>query len=182
MNMERPRRLRRETREMSVQPGRYRSGPVMGLFVPKKKKLYRFDDFIMARQVKRMLTIGRGEFCDIRLDDSRVSRVHCEITRYRDGACKIADTESTNGLFVNDVRVAHAQLWPGMWIFLGQTELVAVGLDGNSPVIGRNYTSFLINAKYVHGSAESAASAIHRSAATIYRAIERRLRRRKGTA
>lgn len=161
------------TLEMYVQQAHFQRGPLRGLFAPAEEQLYVFDDFTVAGQVKPTITIGRVRRCDIQVADPAVSRLHCEIERGPDGMCIIVDVGSRNGLYVNDVRVSRAELWPGMWIFLGSTELIAVGSEQPIPIVARSYTSYLVRAKSVHGTAERAASRIHRSAATIYRALRR---------
>jgi S1-C subfamily serine protease len=49
--------------------------------------------------------IGRDETCDIRLDDTKVSRLHAEITWAGDHY-EVRDLGSSNGTYVADVRVA----------------------------------------------------------------------------
>ncbi len=66
----------------------------------------------------RML-IGRAEGCDLRLDDSSISRQHARIQRGAAGF-EIVDLESTNGILVNDIPVTAAVLQSGDRIRLGQ--------------------------------------------------------------
>ena len=51
----------------------------------------------------RQLRVGRGERCDIRVNDKTVSRVHALIIPSADG-CLIRDL-SMNGTWINDERV-----------------------------------------------------------------------------
>lgn len=67
--------------------------------------------------------IGSAPNADLRLDDSSVSRRHCEI-RADERGYGIADLGSTNGTFVNGVRIASAFLNPGAEIHLGTTRIV----------------------------------------------------------
>src|SRR5688572_7828650 len=46
--------------------------------------------------------IGRGELCEVRIPDPRVSREHAEVIRRSDDSYWISDLGSTNGTFVND--------------------------------------------------------------------------------
>jgi pSer/pThr/pTyr-binding forkhead associated (FHA) protein len=167
------------TQEMPARLSHYQRGPLRGLFVPSQEQLHLFDSFTMAGQIKRAISIGRLRRCDIQLADPAVSALHCEIERRQDGTCIIIDADSKNGIFVNDVKVTCAELWPGMWVFIGHTELIAVGQGQEVPVLGRTYTSYLVRAREVHGTAESAADLIHRSASTIYRAIQKRVKRKR---
>jgi DNA-binding NtrC family response regulator len=71
---------------------------------------------------KDVITIGAMEENDISLDDDTVSRMHCRI--YVDGdQYMIEDLGSTNGTFVNRVRVREAWLNPNHLITLGKTEI-----------------------------------------------------------
>jgi adenylate cyclase len=51
------------------------------------------------------MTIGRDESCDIVLPDPRVSRRHALLYRTQDGSSYLADEASSNGCFVNAVRI-----------------------------------------------------------------------------
>ncbi len=50
--------------------------------------------------------IGRGPGCDFDAGDSLVSRHHAMI-QHQDGEFKLTDLNSTNGSFVNDVRIEN---------------------------------------------------------------------------
>ncbi len=63
----------------------------------------------MDMRRKRRVLIGRGEDCDIKLVSDRVSRHHCEIV-YKDGHYELNDLGSTNGTYVNGVRVTRTEL------------------------------------------------------------------------
>ncbi len=70
--------------------------------------------------------IGKKEDNDLVLDEKTVSRNHVEITQTED-SYRIKDLDSTNGTFVNDIRVKEAYLTPGDIIRLGtvRTEFIA---------------------------------------------------------
>ena len=69
-------------------------------------------------------SIGSAVGNDLRLaDDGAVSRRHCRILADGRDGYRIEDLGSTNGTFVNGVRVAHAFLDAGARIRLGGTEL-----------------------------------------------------------
>ena len=68
-------------------------------------------------------SLGRGENNDIFISDSLLSRHHAEFHQ-RDGSCYLLDLNSTNGTFVNDIRVHGEQLLhDGDTITLGGTSL-----------------------------------------------------------
>lgn len=56
---------------------------------------------------KPSLLIGRGEECDIPLNDSSVSRVHAELRRLSSGDYEITDRGSSNGIRINGVQQAE---------------------------------------------------------------------------
>jgi pSer/pThr/pTyr-binding forkhead associated (FHA) protein len=71
-----------------------------------------------------VVTIGRSSGCDLVLRDGLISRRHAEIRR-QDGVAIVCDLASTNGTFVNGVRVRESQpLRPGDRIRLGHTHLI----------------------------------------------------------
>jgi transcriptional regulator with PAS, ATPase and Fis domain len=71
------------------------------------------------------MRIGTGAVADLRLADRAVSRLHCEL-RIVDGAVRIADSGSTNGTFVDGVKIHVAELAAGARIRVGETVLGVV--------------------------------------------------------
>jgi pSer/pThr/pTyr-binding forkhead associated (FHA) protein len=70
-----------------------------------------------------MIVIGRGESCDVVLDDRHCSRNHAEIHRVG-GSFVLRDLGSTNGVFLNDVRVvADVELRPDDVIRMGESRI-----------------------------------------------------------
>jgi FHA domain-containing protein len=61
--------------------------------------------------IKDVTVIGRKEFCDVRLDDPSVSKVHLLIAK-SDGLLLFRDMCSTNGTKVNGQRVIRGMLLP----------------------------------------------------------------------
>lgn len=72
---------------------------------------------------KDVFSIGTGKNVDLKLEDPSVSRRHCEI-RVDEHGYTIVDMNSTNGTFVNGVRISSAFLNPGAELQLGGTNLV----------------------------------------------------------
>jgi DNA-binding NtrC family response regulator len=66
--------------------------------------------------------IGTSAGCALRLTDSTVSRVHCELSVEADGV-RIVDCESTNGTRVDGVEVLEAKLSSGATVAVGRTKL-----------------------------------------------------------
>ena len=68
------------------------------------------------------LRIGTAAGSHLRLSDPTVSRVHCQVTPRRDGF-RLSDSGSTNGTFVDGVRVRDADLLRGALVRIGATAL-----------------------------------------------------------
>ena len=77
------------------------------------------------------VSIGREAGNMIQLDDHEISRRHAEIRRVGD-ALVVGDLKSSNGTFVNDVRVERSELDSGDRIRVGRTLLV-FARDGDDP-------------------------------------------------
>lgn len=67
--------------------------------------------------------IGTDPTCSIVLDDAYASARHAKLSLAR-GKALLVDLGSTNGTWVNGVRVGQAELGPGAWVRLGQSDLV----------------------------------------------------------
>jgi transcriptional regulator with PAS, ATPase and Fis domain len=68
------------------------------------------------------IVIGADPSADIVVDDSAMSKFHCEI-RIRDGAATLRDLGSRNGTLVDRVPVIEAPLRPGALLSMGRTTL-----------------------------------------------------------
>ncbi len=69
------------------------------------------------------LLLGRHQRCDVVLVDLTVSRRHARLI-YRDGRWVLRDLASTNGTFVNGVRVGRCELRAGDQLRLGEQQLL----------------------------------------------------------
>jgi pSer/pThr/pTyr-binding forkhead associated (FHA) protein len=76
-------------------------------------------------------TVGRAPQADILVDVALVSRLHCRLEVGAEGV-DVIDLESTNGTYVNDVRVGRATLTPGDRLRIGRVEM-KIGRD--SPIV-----------------------------------------------
>ena len=83
---------------------------------------FQFDDEDRVR-------VGRGEDCDVRIDNLSVSRGHCEILR-KDGFHVVVDLGSSNGTYVNGKRAKETQLDSGDVITLGE---FSINYEGRFP-------------------------------------------------
>lgn len=84
------------------------SGPLQG------------EEFLIDKDT---FTIGSGERNDLVIEDSTISRRHCEIRLDPDGN-RIIDLGSTNGTYTGGIRVSEAFLSPGSEFKLGKTRIV----------------------------------------------------------
>ena len=75
------------------------------------------------------LVIGRRTG-DVPLADDEVSRHHA-ILQGRGGRCLVRDLSSTNGSFVDGLRVAEAFLTPGQRLTVGCTTIEVLEIDGS---------------------------------------------------
>ena len=70
------------------------------------------------------LTVGRGCWCDVVIDDPALSRVHLTLSTTRRGVL-IEDTRSTNGTRLDDTMVVDPTVWaPGVPLRIGSSTLV----------------------------------------------------------
>jgi HD-GYP domain-containing protein (c-di-GMP phosphodiesterase class II) len=67
-----------------------------------------------------VISLGRDAACTIQIMDQGVSRQHAEIFRIGE-MCFIRDLTSTNGTFVNDVKITEELLRPGDQVRIGLT-------------------------------------------------------------
>jgi diguanylate cyclase (GGDEF)-like protein len=66
------------------------------------------------------INLGRDPRCAVVLGEDGVSRFHAEVTRDATGSVVIRDLGSTNGTFVDGVKIQESRLNEGDKIFLGQ--------------------------------------------------------------
>lgn len=69
---------------------------------------------------KAVMTVGRSETADIRVDGDYISRVHARITTHEDGAVTVEDVASKNGIRVNGQEVKTHALRHGDVLSLGK--------------------------------------------------------------
>jgi serine phosphatase RsbU (regulator of sigma subunit) len=72
--------------------------------------------------------LGRADNAEIRLDHASVSRHHCAFWCEND-TCWIQDCESTNGTFVNGIKITKEKIRIGDTIVVGRFELILAEKD-----------------------------------------------------
>lgn len=81
-------------------------------------------------------SIGRGQASENRIDDPRISRVHCRI-EYRNGKPYLVDAKSTGGTFVGSAKITEHALMPGDVFQIGDTKLrYSMGAGENETTLG----------------------------------------------
>src|SRR5580765_1063627 len=71
---------------------------------------------------KEEIRLGSMDDNDVVLEDDTVSRYHCKIVQ-DDQSYSLVDLRSTNGTFINKVRIREAFLKPGSIVSVGQSQL-----------------------------------------------------------
>ena len=67
---------------------------------------------------KKKVFFGRGSECDVVINNPSLSRKHC-VVKNENGKIILEDLNSTNGTFVNGIRVSRVELESGQRVFLG---------------------------------------------------------------
>jgi hypothetical protein len=67
--------------------------------------------------------IGKQPGCDLIIEDGYTSSQHAQIGMDEHGMCKLYDRGSTNGTYVNGVRITESVLQHGITIRIGSTEI-----------------------------------------------------------
>ncbi|GMV43256.1 MAG: hypothetical protein AMXMBFR64_49720 [Myxococcales bacterium] len=108
----------------------YISGRPATLHLRKCKLVREGEDGKTSEYIfdQSVINLGAMEDNDMVLDDDTVSRYHCRILQ-NDNSYVIEDLGSTNGTFVNRVRIREAYLKPGCLVTLGKTDLRFQSLD-----------------------------------------------------
>ena len=102
----------------------------------RKTKLLVISGPLQGREIlvnRDTFTIGSGASNDLVIEDSTVSKRHCEIIIEESGY-QIRDLNSTNGTLVQGVRVSSAHLAPGSEIQLGKSRIVFCPLQDASDI------------------------------------------------
>jgi hypothetical protein len=68
------------------------------------------------------MLIGRSSRCDLVLNDPSVSRRHAHLF-FREGRWIVVDLQSTNGTYINGIRVRRSELLPGDHLRIGNDRL-----------------------------------------------------------
>jgi pSer/pThr/pTyr-binding forkhead associated (FHA) protein len=105
---------------------------------------------------EQKLLVGRGEECQIALDDASVSRVHLEVIRTEHGLM-VLDQGSSNGLRINGTDLPSAMLRSGDLLELGDVRLKFVPAGVEDVAVGfTDGTALVAEAAPAHVAMRSA--------------------------
>ncbi len=90
---------------------------------------------------RKPIRMGKKEDNDFALTDNTVSRYHLLIEQKVDSFL-LKDLDSTNGTFINDMRVKEAYLTPGDIISLGNTKVEFIAFDEKVQIEPSSKTQF----------------------------------------
>ena len=121
----------------------YISGRPTTLHLRKCKLVVERDDGTVAEYIfdQPELTLGGMDDNDLVLPDETVSRYHCRIYQ-DDSSYLLEDLGSTNGTFINRVRIKQAFLKPGCTITLGKSDVKFQTLDERVEITPLNRDKF----------------------------------------
>ena len=121
----------------------YVGGQPMTIHLRKCKLVIKEGNRWTQEQVfdKNPITFGSAEDNDLRLQDETVSRYHCQIME-EDKSYLLIDKGSTNGTFIDGVRIREAFLKPGCIIGVGKTEMKFLALDEKLEILPSMAESF----------------------------------------
>lgn len=106
-----------QTRPMESIPLPETDAPTGAQLLREGKKVMELD--------RHIINIGRRLDNNLVLDDSRVSRLHCQI-RLRHGKYVVYDLNSSSGTFVNGVKVVEQVLQSGDVLSIGSVQLIYI--------------------------------------------------------
>lgn len=81
------------------------------------------QEVVLTFKENEKIIIGRNKRCNLIVNDSKISSMHCQIDIGKEG-CRFVDLGSTNGSYVNGNKVNSADLQSSDIIRLGNAEIV----------------------------------------------------------
>ena len=121
----------------------YISGRPAALHLRKCKLVLEREDGQSSEYIfdQANIALGAMEDNDLVIEDDTVSRYHCRI--YQDeNSYLLQDLDSTNGTFINRVRIKEAYLKPGCTVTIGKTDVRFQSLDERVEILPSNREKF----------------------------------------
>ena len=121
----------------------YISGRPAALHLRKCKLVLEREDGQSSEYIfdQSNIALGAMEDNDLVLEDDTVSRYHCRIYQ-NESAYLLQDLDSTNGTFINRVRIKEAYLKPGCTVTIGKTDVRFQSLDERVEIMPSNREAF----------------------------------------
>ena len=110
-----------ETREIIGHAQHAPQGPHRDNFVPLIFSIE--PEHIHVEVMRSQVIVGRHSDADLRLAYSAVSRHHCRLA-FENGQWRLYDLKSTNGVYLNNTRIAEATLYTGDQLYIGSVYLL----------------------------------------------------------
>ncbi len=153
----------------SPRPALVAAGPV-GLLVVGSLQRALVGSFFELSGLETV--IGRSRDVAVHLDDEGISRGHVRIERWPSGECVAFDLSSTNGTFLNGVRIHSAVLAEGDILRIGATELQFVThRDASARAIQASETPAILGAGSFDYEASSARLSFSGGVASRYQRV-----------
>ena len=121
----------------------YISGRPAALHLRKCKLVLEREDGQSSEYIfdQSNIALGAMDDNDLVVEDDTVSRYHCRI--YQDeNSYLLQDLDSTNGTFINRVRIKEAYLKPGCTVTIGKTDIKFHSLDERVEILPSNREAF----------------------------------------
>ncbi|EQC43372.1 FHA domain-containing protein [Bacteriovorax sp. Seq25_V] len=96
------------------------------------------DSTSVVELTNRAYKLGRSSKADLRLNDSLISGIHCEISMTRNAVINVRDLESTNGTFINGSKIVSQKFFIGDTLTIGK---YSISIDIKS-LTQKEYKSF----------------------------------------
>ena len=87
-----------------------------------------------------VITMGAMDGNDLVINEETVSRNHCKVVQEEDGYV-LVDLSSTNGTFINGIRIREAYLKSGCTVLLGKMEMMFYFADERVPIVPSQQSS-----------------------------------------
>ncbi|HSG41638.1 MAG TPA: FHA domain-containing protein [Anaerolineales bacterium] len=72
---------------------------------------------------KSEITVGRAQTNDIHIEDAKMSRTNARFELCNEREARVIDTKSSNGVWVNGIKVTEVTIKPGDVILMGGSQI-----------------------------------------------------------
>lgn len=140
-----------------------------GLYCVPQQRTYRFRDMRGYSNRLRLITIGRGDKCNIQIDDPAAASIHATLELQESGAMQIYGVLGGT-VYVNEQRLPDAiVVTEGMKIRIGDTLFFGADAQGLVAIRARTFSEMSRLAAKIYGSDKAAADRLGPSGEFIRR-------------